>query len=341
MLGLIMVISMFSVVAINAAEESDPQVLRRYDYASAGDILFYADFNSEAYKSNSVAQTAAVYTPSADGRELNIAGLPGQDQKENYFGAYFADLEVNKGSEVTMIFQIKSFGAAGKNNSVGIGCWFIDNYSDGDLGWKFINEYGNWTSAYPITETDAPNRSAIGCGAHKTQEYTNGIDEATPDADGFITVKIEYKYGNSAAERTVTTYYVKDGAFVKNNTASFDIKDVTNKANIPDHLGIGIYNHYEVVNTSIKNVKIFKGLDLSLEQLSITENTTPEVEPTTTTKRELPAPVTKAPATEAPAATTTAAPADEGGCGSTIALSALAIVPMIGAAVVLGKKKED
>ena len=47
--------------------------------------------------------------------------------------------------------------------------------------------------------------------------------------------------------------------------------------------------------------------------------------------------------TDAPVATT-AAPATtaaEKGCGGTIALSALALVPMLGAAVVFGKKKED
>ena len=49
------------------------------------------------------------------------------------------------------------------------------------------------------------------------------------------------------------------------------------------------------------------------------------------------APATQAP-TQAPAATTAA---EEGGCGGTIALSALALVPMLGAAVVIGKKKED
>ena len=33
--------------------------------------------------------------------------------------------------------------------------------------------------------------------------------------------------------------------------------------------------------------------------------------------------------------------AEKSGCGSTIALSALALVPMLGAAVVFGKKRED
>ena len=83
-----------------------------------------------------------------------------------------------------------------------------------------------------------------------------------------------------------------------------------------------------------------------------------EPEPTTAAPTTTGAPTTPAPTTtKAPTAakTTTAAPAADattaapaaattaakGGCGSTVALSALALVPMLGAAVVFGKKRED
>ena len=46
-------------------------------------------------------------------------------------------------------------------------------------------------------------------------------------------------------------------------------------------------------------------------------------------------------AANAEATTAAATTAAEKGCGGTIALSALALVPMLGAAVVFGKKKED
>ena len=85
-------------------------------------------------------------------------------------------------------------------------------------------------------------------------------------------------------------------------------------------------------------------------QPPVTEPVTPPVtEPVTPPTTE--APTTEAPTTEAPttAAPTTATPttatpttaAEEKGCNNTIALSALAIVPMLGAAVVFGKKRED
>jgi hypothetical protein len=80
------------------------------------------------------------------------------------------------------------------------------------------------------------------------------------------------------------------------------------------------------------------------------EPTTPA--PTTTAAPTTPAPTTtkaattKAATTVAANATTAAAAAattaaEKSGCGSTVALSALALVPMLGAAVVFGKKRED
>ena len=81
------------------------------------------------------------------------------------------------------------------------------------------------------------------------------------------------------------------------------------------------------------------------------ETTVVTTEPPATTTTEkatmptIPATTTVAPTdapTDAPKAdATTKAAEKEKGCGSTVALSALAIVPMLGAAVVFGKKKED
>ena len=80
------------------------------------------------------------------------------------------------------------------------------------------------------------------------------------------------------------------------------------------------------------------------------ETTPPPTSATTTTATKkvtmptVPATTTAAPTeapTNAPKADATTAAEKEKGCGSTVALSALAIVPMLGAAVVFGKKKED
>ncbi len=75
-----------------------------------------------------------------------------------------------------------------------------------------------------------------------------------------------------------------------------------------------------------------------------TTTAAPTEPPKTTTKA--PAKTTTAAATttaaEAAATTTVAATTEKAsGCGSTVALSALALVPMLGAAVVFGKKRED
>ena len=81
---------------------------------------------------------------------------------------------------------------------------------------------------------------------------------------------------------------------------------------------------------------------LTPEQIAITENTTSEVEPTTTAKKTAGPTVTKAPATSAPAAVTTVAEATEGGCGGSLAIAAIAMIPAIATvAVVASKKRED
>ena len=73
-----------------------------------------------------------------------------------------------------------------------------------------------------------------------------------------------------------------------------------------------------------------------------TTTAAPTSAPATTTKAPTAAKTTTAAVadatTAAPAATTAEA---KSGCGSTVALSALALVPMLGAAVVFGKKKEN
>ena len=74
--------------------------------------------------------------------------------------------------------------------------------------------------------------------------------------------------------------------------------------------------------------------------------TAPVTTPAPATTTEPPVVTTPAPATTTAAPSTTKAPvattqAEQSGCGSTVALTALALIPMIGAAVVFGKKRED
>ena len=341
-LGLVLVFSMISALAINTSAAADSQVLRVYDRASDGDILFYANFNSEAYKKNASAEAKVDFEISEDGRTLDVKAKPdsGSDNA-NYFGAYFEDLAVGRGDKVTMSFKIKSNGSAtGKvtptSNSVGVGGWFIDDYmtKDPETGWNFINYYGNWNC--DLSEGTL-HRSGIRI-ANKTKlaADANNIEPATSDEDGFLSVKIEYDYD----KRIVTTYFLQDGAYVQDQSCSMSTTSVINNAKMDDHLGFAISVPHVECEATVKDVKIFKGLGLTPDQLAITENTTPEVEPVATTTKAKPAPALKttaAPATEAPVD-------DEatGGCGGSLALATVAIVPAIAAvAFVSAKKRED
>ena len=342
-LGLVLIFSMISALAVNTSAANDAQVLRVYDRASDGDILFYADFNSAAYKQNESAKAKVDFTISADGRTLTAVAKPdsGSDNA-NYFGAYFEELPVNKGDKVTMSFKIKCDGFASDketptSNSVGIGGWFIDDYmeKDAEKGWNFINYYGNWNCDLP---SGTLHRSGIRI-ANKTKlaSDANNIEAATTDEEGFLNVKIEYDYD----ERKVTTFFLQDGVYVEDQSSSMMTTAITNNVKMDDHLGFAISVPHVECDATVKDVKIFKGLGLTPEQLAITENTTNEVEPVATTTKAKPAPVVKT-----TAAATTAAPVDdtasEGGCGGSLALATVAIVPAIAAvAFVSTKKRED
>ena len=350
-LGLTLVLCLFSALALSSSA-ANSQILRTYEKANDGDILFLANFKDPAYTANAQGKISGSYVSSEDGKSLTIKGVSGQDQKLNFYGAAFEELVVPADAKVTFVCQVKANGTIGKNNSIGIGGWFVDQYED-PAKWSFYNEYGNWNSVFPEGDNSA-NRAALSHNNVKQQDYTNGVDAATTDADGYMSMKIEFDGG----AKKMTSYYVKDGAWVKNNTYNMN---KTNKADAPDYLGVGIYNFYEVVDTTIKNVKFFKGVDLTVAQTDIVENVTPEVttpeittpDPTTPdhdctttpapsatpTPTTTPAPTTAAPTTAAPTAAATTA-AEEKGCGGTVAIAAIAIVPMFAAAVVIGKKKD-
>ena len=341
-LGLVLIFSMISALALSTSAATDSQVLRVYDRASDGDILFYANFKSEAYKMNKSAQEKVDFEISEDGRTLIVdAKSDSGSDNASYFGAYFDELTVGKGDKVTMSFQIKSNGFASDkvtptSNSVGVGGWFIDDYmtKDPEAGWNFINYYGNWNCDLP---EGTLHRSGIRI-ANKTKlaADANNIEPATADEDGYLSVKIEYDYD----KRTVTTFFLQDGAYVQDQTCSMSTTSVVNNVKMDDHLGFAVSAPHVEVEAEIREVKIFKGLGLTPEQIAITENTTPEVEPVATTTKAKPAPVVKT-----TAAATTAAPVDdqaEGGCGGSLALATVAIVPAIAAvAFVSSKKRED
>lgn len=342
-LGLLMILTMCSALIINTAAAEDAQVLRQYDRASDADILFYADFNSESYKTNQSAKDKINFTVGDDGRSITVVAKPdsGSDNA-SYYGASFDQLPVNKGAKVTMSFKIKMNGSyVGKetptNNSVGVGCWFIDEYltQDPEAGWNFINAYGNWNCELP---DGTLNRSGIRI-ANKTQlaGYKDGVENATPDDDGFISIKVEYDY----EERTVTTFYLQDGQYVEDQSASMMSTAVVNNVKKDDHLGLGLSIPHVETDATIKEFKIFKGLGLTAEQLAITENTTSEVEPTTTAEKTYATRATMPPATQA-TTVDDAADDSEGGCGGSLALTAVALVPAVAAvAVISHKKKED
>ena len=141
-------------------------------------------------------------------------------------------------------------------------------------------------------------------------------------------------------------------SWIKIERKSMDIDDTT-----PDNIAFMVYSCYNVVDTTIKDVKIYKGTVYTHSNDTVatiipatTAAPATTVAPATTAKpATTKKPVTQKPTTvaattvaptEAPAATD--APKDEGGCGSSIALSGVAMIATVGTITAfVTRKKED
>ena len=151
------------------------------------------------------------------------------------------------------------------------------------------------------------------------------------DADGYITMAISF---HGPTGKFMSYYLAEDDTWQLIETQNFTFeKDTT--------MGFAVYAYYPEVNTTVKDAKIYKGAigDLNKGSAATTTPATTTKAPETTKATQ----TTKAPETTKAAATTTAAPAAEkSGCGSSIALTGIALVATVGTSVaVICKKRKD
>lgn len=308
-------------VTVSAADSS----VASYDSANYGDLLYAVNFKGEdgVFEPQAFGEAAnnVDYTVSEDGKELHIDAKV--DKKYNYYGGVITGLVANEETTYTMIYKVRANGTAGKDNSVGIGGIIVNGVAD-ETG-KFYSNYGNHnTTGEGGTITD--RRSALSLGSGKLEsEYAmfNKLADYDEDAEGFVTMRIDF------VGKKIVSYILKDGAEYSSTNFDSWIKIEENEMELDDTddaVGFMVYSWYEVVDTTIKNVEIYKG---------------PSFDHYTTTAKTTKAPIvitTTAKATAAPTAATTAA--DEGGCGGTLTFAAAALIPALGAGVVLAKKRK-
>lgn len=323
--ALILVIG--TALGVSAAAESPVK-----DYASAkdGDVLYTVNFKGDsAFKPKVLGDNENLtYTASADGSALTVKGKE-TDKTRNYWGGKIEGLTVSKDTVYTMVYKVNATASPVKNNSLGIGGVVVaeTGYEGSATESKnepiFYNNYSNHNIGVAADQRSAlSNPQKIG----NYVQWNTLSKKFVTDSDGFMTMALTF---DGESGKFTSYYLIEDEKWVQLERQSFEFKEGTT-------MGFVIYGYYQVINTTIKDVKIYKGAVGSVFKKA---DETTKAPAATTTK----APET----TKAPAATTKAPEtykvSEKSGCGSSVAVTGIALVATIGTCTVFAckKRKED
>ena len=324
---LALMLVMGTAFAVSAATASP---VKSYDSAAMGDLLYTVNFKGDdAFKPKRLGDIDNMnYTVSEDGSSLTIKGK-GTDKTRNYWGGKIEGLSVTESTYYTMTYKVNAKASANGNNSIGVGGVYL-----ADTGLDGKNEpifYCNYARHNAVGATEY--RSSLSDPDKIATDYVMWKNlakkEPLTDADGYITMALSF---HGPTKKFMSYYVAKDGTtqLIETQNFTFD-KDTT--------MGFAAYAYYAVVNTTVKDAKIYKGAigDVIKAPASSTAATTKAPETTKAT-----ATTTKAPETTKAAATATIVE-EQGGCGSSVAITGIALVAAVGtsAAVSCKKRKDD
>lgn len=252
-----------AVTAANAAPKA-------YASAKDGELLYHLNFNDTAVfnpKGNDDAEKYYTYSVGDNGNSLTIRGT--NKDVDGYWGAPIKGLEVDANSKVTFTYKAKANGTTGKNNSIGVGGWLYNAADPSKYNADFLNNYSNHNTVN-ADGSDPTNREALSLGGKKQgkvagagtkdTEYTYVVKEAKVDADGFVSCKIEFDGPNKIFHLYLLT---KDGKWTYVDNSIKMLKD-----DISGSLCFMVYSYYQVVNSTVKDVKFYKGIGLTDAQLN-------------------------------------------------------------------------
>ena len=268
---------------------------KEYAAAKDGDILYTANFKDAAFAKLTTG-TTATFTPSSDGKSATIKGTGSKDVA-NWWGVKLETLTAANGEKYTITYKVKSNGTVGKNNSIGVGGLWAGADD------KFYHAYGNYGTVDAKGST-ADRRISISLAGSKMGDYNTDVKNPDMDKDGFVTAKQEI----DTAAKKVRTYALIGGKWVKTLEKDFTTFDAKNAC-----MSVVIYSYYAVVDSTVKDFKIYKGINLTDAQLNPVETT---------------AATTKAPTTK---------PASPATFDAAVVLAVVA--SMAGAGAVVSKKK--
>ena len=303
------------------------------DYASAadGDLLYVADFRGEdvfAPKPNILATDGVVYTPEDEGRALHVKGVEGHAKDLFAYGAEIKGLTADKTTKYTFVYDIKMNGEVGKDNSVGVGGlgWHYTSGTENwnfagnpNYGWRFLSNYGNYNSVFPAG-SDAPNRTSLSVTNQKFADYVNGVEEAESDLDGYITCRLDFDGPANVFRAYALT---KNGwKLLEEQTMKEIAANAVDAYGDTQYVGFWLYTYYDVVDFTLRDVRWYKGVNLSEEQLNV-------LGPSAAEEAEQAQPEAAAPS-KAPTSARTA---------DAVSVAVLAAVASLGTAVIAKKRK--
>jgi cell division septation protein DedD len=340
LLALIMIIG-----CVPTAFAADASPVKDYATAKDGDLLYTVNFKGDsAFTPAVIYGTHMDFVVSEDGSAVTIKGNGTDDQKMSFWGGKIAGLDFDETKIYTMTYKASAKASDAKNNSIGIGGVLQSDIAGSQTKW--LNNYAN----HGVSDAQTP-RSSISI-ANEKQKGTTGKPASESyvlwanlakapkkDADGFVEMMIVF---NAVKNEMVTYVLAADG------TWQF-LESMTIFGAAGQSVCFISYAFYKVVNTTVKDVKYYKG-DLvnpaSVEtepEATEPEATEPEAtEPKATEPEATEGKTTEAKGTDKPTDANTEAPKEEG-CGGSVAFMGVAMVAAVGACTVAvsKKKKED
>lgn len=252
---LAVLLSLLMIVCLcTAAGAAGLKVEKTYAEAADGDLLYTADFSASNYKVLGV-NDGFYYEVSDGGATVTMyAKEDNTEDKNNVWGAYIDALGLANGEKYTMTYKVAANGNVGKNNSVGLG--MITSGENDEGGPCVYNLYSNHNTLNEDGTTDA-RRATFSVGGLKMVDYIYGNKDADEDADGYIIIKQEI----DTAAKTVKAYTLVNGAWTFLQEQPLTLSDAS-------RICVMFRLHYCVIDTTFSDVKIYRGIGLTDEQLA-------------------------------------------------------------------------
>ncbi|MBQ8213439.1 MAG: hypothetical protein IJZ80_05455, partial [Clostridia bacterium] len=241
---------------------------------SATEPVYEVNFSGDAKFSPKPIGNAAnnfEYTVGDNGASLTVKGKSGgTDKTESYWGGAITGLTADNTTVYTMIYKAKANGTLGKNNSVGVGGWIVNGDVNGAM---FYNNYTNHNTVGENNST-ADRRAALSKANAKIGSYKmfSELSAFAEDANGFVTMKQVY----DGVASTISSYILAKDKTGENEADWIKIESQPMSVGSSDVFGFMIYSYYNVIDTTLKDVKIYKQ---SVEQ-SVPEDGEIETDPT-------------------------------------------------------------